>query len=55
MIFNQVDRKGLAGDGENFKKPMPGTRGAVIQDFSGKHPVTAITELAKRRRWGPVS
>jgi len=52
----KTDRKGLSSQEEGPKRPMPiVTPGMapVAKDLSGKHPVSALMELAVRRKWGP--
>ncbi|XP_046554349.1 LOW QUALITY PROTEIN: protein SON-like [Haliotis rubra] len=51
MLDFKVDRKGLISEGENTRKG--GAVARVKKDLSGKHPVSALTELCNKRRWGP--
>ncbi|XP_074648824.1 uncharacterized protein LOC141904171 isoform X2 [Tubulanus polymorphus] len=49
----KMDRKGLSSSDEITRKvPIMLPKGKVPKDLSGKHPVSALTELCKKRRWG---
>eukprot|EP00092_Neocalanus_flemingeri_P030880 GFUD01033535.1.p1 GENE.GFUD01033535.1~~GFUD01033535.1.p1 ORF type:complete len:1145 (+),score=381.41 GFUD01033535.1:62-3496(+) len=50
----KFDKKGLMAAEEGPKRPG----GSVVtmtacKDLSGKHPISALTELCSKRRWGP--
>ena len=48
----KFDKKGLMAAEEGSRKGGVVTMTAC-KDLSGKHPVSALTELCSKRRWGP--
>ncbi|ELT98408.1 hypothetical protein CAPTEDRAFT_158003 [Capitella teleta] len=51
MLDVKNDRKGLNADGEGDKKSQLAITTAGAGPTAGKHPVSALMELCKRRRW----
>merc|ERR1719347_1634756 len=55
----KFDKKGLMAAEEDKTKPVSRDRSSGVvtmtacKDLSGKHPVSALTELCSKRRWGP--
>ena len=53
----KMDKKGLMAAEENLHRKRRGGGDVLTltacKDFSGKHPVSALMELATKRRWGP--
>lgn len=53
----KFDKKGLMAAEEGPNPKRAGSGGVVTmtacKDLSGKHPISALTELCSKRRWGP--
>ncbi|CAH1799722.1 unnamed protein product [Owenia fusiformis] len=50
MLDFKIDRKGLQSMGEKAKGAGVGVR-VIQKDLSGKHPVSALMEITKKRHW----
>lgn len=50
----KFDKKGLTAAEEDETRAKPGVVTLTgCKDLAGKHPVSALTELCSKRRWGP--